>query len=93
MSIGTGGTVIRTEILGANNRLRMVMVRSRKYDVAAALFGVQDPKDWPGAAPFAFKGAGFDVLYLLQTRPDISFPMKSSRFLFYLPGLSRSGSN
>lgn len=34
MSIGTGGTVIRTEILGANNRLRMVMVRSRKYDVA-----------------------------------------------------------
>jgi hypothetical protein len=38
MSIGTGGTVIRTEILGANNRLRMVMVRSRKYDVAAALF-------------------------------------------------------
>jgi len=40
MSIGTGGTVIRTEILGANNRLRMVMVRSRKYDVAAALFGV-----------------------------------------------------
>ena len=63
------------------------MVGSRKYDIAAALFGVQDPKDWPGAAPFAFKGAGFDVLYLLQTRPDISFPMKSSEIesIFILP--------